>query len=213
MTTALRFRSVPDASSSDTIIRTFGINEEAAIQGRLGNNSWFQVTDGQSGRVGWVFYNNSDGDYFTLVGSCVNVPVVSAPATSVPTPTLTLAPTLAAAPADIVALPITGSTELQLVNGLATGAYSLRVQNNGGSNTGPFKVLVVLPGGQEIVRDIANLAPGQSISVADGEQQNVTFTSAGLSQISIFADFEDTVPESNEGNNFTLREINVTEAP
>lgn len=213
MTTALRFRTVPDASSGDTIIRTFSVNEEAAIQGRLGDNSWFQVLDGQTGRTGWVFYNNSDGDYFTLIGSCISVPVISAPATATVAPTITLAPTVPASPADIVAMPITGSAELQLVGGSATGAYSLRIQNSGGSNTGAFKVLIVLPGGQEIVREIANLAPAESISVADGEQQNITFTTVGLTQISIFADFEDTVPESNEGNNFTLREINVTAAP
>ncbi|PJF39004.1 MAG: hypothetical protein CUN55_15625 [Phototrophicales bacterium] len=211
MTTNLRFRSVPDTSSSDTIIRVFNINEEAAVQGRLGDNSWFQVLDSQTGQLGWIFYNNSDGDYFTLVGSCINVPVVSAPVTQTPIPTPTTAPTLAASPADIVALPITGNTELQLVNGSATGSYSLRIRNDGGANTGPFKVLIVLPGGEEIVREISNLAPNQTISVADGEQQNITFTTAGLTQISVFADFEDTVPELNEGNNFTLREINVSE--
>lgn len=211
MTVALRFRSVPDTSSADTIIRTFNINEEAPIQGRLGDNSWFQVRDNVTGQTGWVFYNNSDGDFFTLIGSCISVPVLENPVvTQVPIPTSTPAPTISSSPADLVALPISGNTNLQLSGGVATGSYSLRIQNVGGTNSGPFRVLVVLPGGQEITRDVANLGPNESVSVADADQQTVTFSSAGTFQISILADFEDTIPESNEGNNFASISINVT---
>lgn len=212
MTTDLRFRSEPSTASANTILTVFASGTEAPVLGRLGDNSWFQVTNPANGQSGWVFYNNNDGQFFTLIGVCVSIAVLQSPTTPTPIPTSTPAPTIASNPADIVALPITGSTSIQLDSaGSATGTYSLRIRNNGGSNTGAFQVLIALPDGGELLRDVSNLAPGQELSLGDGGgQQVVTFTSAGQRAISIFADFRDTVSESNEGNNFQILDITIT---
>jgi subtilase family serine protease len=74
-------------------------------------------------------------------------------------------------------------------------------------------VQIVLPGGQEIIRQINNLVAGQTLNVADGAQQTVTFTSPGTHQISVFVDFTNTVQESNEANNIAQLVINVQESP
>jgi hypothetical protein len=219
MTTSLRLRSEPStAGGAATIIRVFNIGTEAPIIARLPDNSWFQVQDPVTGQQGWVFYNNNDGQYFTLIGRCVGIPVAQEPATPTPQPTAfptaTTAPPVNAQPPDIVVLPISGSTNLQLdVNGTATGSYGLQVQNSGGSDTGAFQVLVVLPGGQEVVRNINNLSPGQTISVAEGGggQQQITFTDAGQQRISIFADFDGSVTESSEANNVESLDIVISE--
>lgn len=219
MTTSLRLRSEPStAGGGATIISVFNVGDEAPVVSRLADNSWFQVQNPATAQQGWVFYNNNDGQYFTLIGRCVSVPVSTPPATATLAPTLqpTATPTIppvALEPPDIVAVPISGNTNLQLgAGGTAVGNYSLQVRNDGGNDTGTFQVLIVLPGGQERVRTIDNLAPGQAFNLADsGDQQQITFDAAGQRRISIFADFEDTVSESVEANNFEILDITITE--
>lgn len=218
MTTSLRLRSEPSTvGGADTIIYVFNIGDIAPILGRLADDSWYQVQSPATGQTGWVFYNSNDGQYFTQTGRCVDVPIISSPATATPVPTTvptpTTAPPVAATPPDIVAVPITGNTSLQLNEGTAVGNYSLQVQNAGGSDTGAFDVLIVLPGGQQVTRQVANLSPGQVLNLADGggQQQAVTFTTAGQRSISILADFEGVVTESNEGNNFQIIDIIINE--
>lgn len=208
-TQGLRFRSVPDTSSSDTILDSFALNEEPLILGRLADNSWYQVQDTTSPQVGWV-----SAGYVTVLGVCTNVPVVSRPATPTVAPTNTAAPSAAPALADLVALPISGRVSVQLdSDGEALELYSLSIQNIGGSDSGAFQVQIVLPGGQEIVRQISNLAAGQILNVADAAQQSVVFTSPGTQQISLHVDYLNAVNESNEANNIQQLVINVEAQP
>lgn len=208
-TAGLRMRSTPDSNRTDNIITTFALNEEPRILGRLANNSWYQVQDTTSPQIGWV-----SGGYVTVLGVCNNVPVVSPPATPTVAPTNTLPASAAPSPADLVALPISGRVSVQLnSSGTATELYSLTIQNIGGSDSGAFQVQIVLPGGQEIIRQVTNLGAGQSLNVADGSQQSVTFTTPGTQQISLHVDYLNGVAESNEANNIQQLVINVEAAP
>ncbi len=206
----LNFRSAPDASSSDYIIGSFNLNEEPLLIARLSDNSWYQVRDTTSSQIGWI-----SAAYGTVLGSCGTIPVALPPTTPTPVPTHTLPPAAEPPPSDLVALPISGRVSLQLdASGTVTENYSLMIQNFGGQDSGAFRVQIVLPGGQEIVRDVPNLTVGETFSLAEGGgQQTITFSSPGIHQIAVFVDFENAVNESNEGNNVTSLEINVEPAP
>ncbi len=206
---ALNFRSVPDASNDAYIIKAFGLNEEPLIVGRLADSSWYLVQDTTSPQVGWV-----SAGYVTVLGTCGSVRVESPPATPTLAPTNTLPPSAEPHPADLVALPISGRVSLQLdQSNAATESYSLMIQNVGGQDSGQFQVQIVLPGGQEVIKTVNNLAAGQTLNVADGDQQSVTFTTPGTQRISVHVDFANQVTESNEGNNITLLDITVEAAP
>lgn len=212
MTTPLRLRSVPSTASDDTILLTFNVNDEAPILGRLSDNSWFQVQS-TSGQIGWVFYNNSDGQYFSAIGECTenNVPILNAPVIETAPPTSTPAPSPTVpqtTPADVVALPISGPPNVSLDgSGSVTATYTLQVRNDGGSATAPFRVQVVLPDGQAIERDIPALNPGQVANAIEGGTYVLTFDEAGTYRISIFADLNGIINEPNEINNY--RELSI----
>lgn len=204
----LRLRSEPNTNTSANIITNFQLGDEPPVIGRLADSTWYQVQDVRSANRGWV-----NAAYVTLLGNCNTTPVINAPAT--PQPTLT--PTTQsqqAAPADIVALPISGLTLVQLQeNGLRTEIYIITIQNIGGRETGAFKVQIVLPGGGERIHDVTNLASGASIRIPANEGLAVDFISAGLQRIYVKADYQNVVQESNEGNNETFLDVNVEASP
>ncbi|NDJ87346.1 MAG: hypothetical protein GYB66_15815 [Chloroflexi bacterium] len=206
---ALNFRSAPDTSSDDYIIGRFQLNDEPLIRGQLPDGSWYYV-QAPSGQLGWV-----STAYVTALGSCGTIPIQQPPATPTPQPTNTLAPSAIPAPADLVALPISGRVSVQInEGGPTTENYSLQVQNAGGQDSGQFQVQIVLPGGEEVIRTIDNLPPGAVISVGEGGgPQPVTFTSPGTQQLSMHVDFNNNIEESNEGNNIALLDISVDAPP
>lgn len=207
-TQGLRFRSHPDTSSDDYIISSFNLNDTPQIVGRLGDNSWYQVQRGS--QQGWVF-----GGYVTLL-DCGNttIPVRSAPATFTPVPSPTLAPSEEPRPPDLIAL-VTGNVAIQLdSSGSATAAYTITVQNIGGSDSGEFDVEIILPGGQSITQTISNLVPNQQAQVSeDGSGvQSITFTQPGTRQLRVLVDFDGNVTEINENNNNASLDIIVEAA-
>ncbi len=202
-TQGLRLRSVPDTSSDDTIIKNFNLNDKALVLGRLSDSSWYQVQD--NAQIGWVF-----AGYTTLQGNCGVIQVVSAPTTPTPAPTLTPIVTQPGPTSvDLIALPISGNVSVELdQSGTATHTYSLVIQNIGTGPSGAFQVQVVLPGGEEQIRQVNNLAAGELLTLDEGAA--VTFNTPGTQQISVNVDFDNRVNETNESNNFALLTVIVS---
>jgi hypothetical protein len=203
----LRLRSTPDTTRTDNIIDDFDLGDEPPVLGRLADNSWYQVRALAGVNVGWV-----SGAYVTLLGSC-NIPVISPPATPVPTPTNTLIPAAEPPPADLVALNPSGLATVELgAENTATAIYVLVIRNGGGRESGPFKVQIVLPGGQQLIESVTTLAPGATVSVPVNNL-TVTFNAPGPQRVLYQADFENVVTESDEGNNIAWLDVNVVAPP
>ena len=207
-TQGLRFRSQPDTSNDAYIISSFNLNDEPPIVGRLGDNSWYQVSRGS--QQGWVFA----GLVTVLDCGNTNIPVRSAPATWTPVPSPTLAPSAAPRPPDLIAL-VAGEVSLKLnSSGTATASYVITVRNIGGSASGEFDVEIILPDGGSISKTIANLEPNAQVQVSSDDSgfQSVTFTQPGTQRLRVFVDFDGAVSEIDENNNNAALDIIVEAA-
>lgn len=217
--TGLNFRRGP--STDYQIIRVLGAGEVIPINGRLGNNSWWQLRSGTT--IGWV-----DARFVTTYGNCGNVPIAQPPPTptssiptATPTATRTSTPTQAAAtntpaPTATPALPdltitnIDGPSSVTIPSGESsvTRTYSVTITNQGGALNQQFSSNVrVLPGTAEFdVGVVSSLGAGQSINLS----VDVTFTSAGSYVLRFMADNEGDIEESNEVNNTGTFDVTVT---
>jgi hypothetical protein len=207
-TQGLRFRSQPDTSNDAYIISSFNLNEEPQIIGRLGDNSWYQVSRGS--QQGWVFA----GLVTPLDCGNASIPVRTPPATWTPVPSPTLAPSAAPRPPDLIAL-VAGEVPIKLnSSGTATASYVVTVRNIGGSASGEFNVEIILPDGASISKTIANLAPNAQVQVSqdDSGVQSITFTQPGTQRLRVFVDFDGDVAEIDENNNNAALDIIVEAA-
>lgn len=197
----LRMRAQPDAVNG-SIITEFVINEAPVVLARLADSSWYQVQDTTSPQIGWV-----SAAYVTLTGVCNNIPVLAAPSTPTSAPTATNQPQTQ--PADLVALSPSGLLQIQLDStGTGTSVYNFLVRNDGGQDSGAFEVSISLPGNEQIMLSVPNLAPGAAVAVPS-QGLNITFSSPGIHRISYQIDFTNRVTEINEGNNIAFLDVTV----
>lgn len=193
--TTLNFRRGP--STDYPSITTLSLGTEVPIVGRLGDNSWWQVT--ASGQTGWV-----SAAYTELLGNCGSVPVAAPP--SSPTPVIT--PTLTGPqPANLIVSTLTGANNIVLTGGSVAASYILRVRNVGGTTAGAFNVTITYPSGQVSDFTIAALAPGQE---ADVPGVTATFTTPGVYRLAILVDSSGNITESNKTDNTAFLDITVT---
>lgn len=202
----LRMRSSPDSTRTDNIITEFAVNETPAVLARLADNSWYQVRDTTSPDVGWVY-----SAYVTLTGLCTNIPVISGPSTPIPPQIPTNLP--ASQPAELVALPLSGLTQIELgSDGTATAVYTMLIRNDGGQDSGAFDVLIVLPGGEQTTISVPSLAPRAVVPVPTNGL-NVTFRSPGTQRVLYQIDSTNRIAEAKEDNNIAYLDVSVLARP
>lgn len=210
----LNFRTGPGTNFSR--IATIPAGIQVPIQGRLSDNTWWQVR--YSSQIGWV-----SAQFTTIYGICSGIPVVQPPAsptpanqptstpppTFTPNPTNTPPPTSIPAAADLVAGTIRGSQTVVIPAGETevTEEYTVTITNTGGRATGQFENLIILLPDNEVIplASVGGLDPGQSIVL----EVDVTFTTTGINTIRVRADEGNNIDEQFENNNENVYQVDV----
>lgn len=193
-TNGLRLRAGP--STSYDILTSFELGVEVPLVGRLGDNTWWEVTS--NNRRGWV-----SAAYTTLLGNCQNIPVTTPPASPTPVATNTSpAPQLA----DLTISTLSGSTNIILIGGQAITTYVVRVKNVGQTAAGAFNVTVFYPTGGSFDYVVQSLAPNTEVEIPGITS---TFNSAGTYRLEVLADSSNNITESTKDNNRKTLDITV----
>lgn len=197
------------------VIRLLGAGEVIRVVGRLANNSWWQLSDPGTGRIGWA-----SNEYVSLYDGtsipCRNVQVIAPPATTAPPATLTPPPTLVPpTPIPPSATPPPTATEIPLPNlgisGLfcpesvtisagetqANAQISLNITNAGGVLNQQFSVEARVESGRFDVGTFGNLQSGQTLNA----QANVPLSKIGSNLVVFVVDSANVIDESDETNN------------
>lgn len=211
----LNFRDAPNVSS--TIIRLLEAGEVLRATGRLSDNSWWQLQDTRTGRVGWAS-NAYVSMYDGTVTLCRNIPVIAPPATTAPPATNTAVPTLTPIPPTQIppsATPIPTATAIPLPNlGIASlfcpesvtipagqsdvnAQISLNITNAGGVLNQQFNVEARVESGRFDVGTFGNLQAGQTLNA----QANIRLSKIGSNLVVFVVDSNNVVDESDETNN------------
>ncbi len=193
-TNGLRLRSGPGTNYE--ILSSFELGVELPLVGRLGDNSWWEVTS--NNRRGWV-----SAGYTTLLGNCQNIAVSTPPASPTPVATNTSpAPQLA----DLTVSTLSGSTSIVLVGGQAVTTYVVKIRNNGQTATGAFNVTVFYPTGGTFDYVVQSLAPNTEVEIPG---ISATFSSPGSYRLEVLADSSNNITESSKDNNRKSLDITV----
>jgi hypothetical protein len=196
-TTTLNLRQGPGTDFS--IVAVLNLGAEVPLVGRLGDNSWWQVTSGAN--RGWV-----SAAYTTLLGNCNNVAVSAPPAS--PTAAITPTPT-GPQPANLLVSVLTGPKNIVLTGGEVAASYIISVRNSGGTNAGAFNVTITKPNGQTVDYSIAGLNAGQELQIPDPTFTNATFTTPGTYRLTVFVDSSGNITETNKTDNVLSLDIVV----
>lgn len=208
----LRFRTGPGTNYD--IISNFNAGDEPLIVGYSDrpDGRWWQVSWG--GQFGWT-----SATYTTQLGDCSTIQPVVVPPSPTPVPSETPQPTQPGTTAtptmpDLVLSLLEGVSEVQLgVNGTAQANFAVQVRNNGGQQAGAFRVAVLKPDGQIDYVNVPGLSPGQTADIPAPGGLVVTFQTPGVARILVTVDDQNTVAESNEGNNQAYRDVIVNPGP
>lgn len=204
--TGLNFRSAPTINNTN-IITTLPAGTLAPIVGRLGNNTWWQLS--YNGLIGWV-----SAAYTTEYGNCQFVPVINL---STPTPTPTRTPTVTPTPTatqtqqsdpptaagkpDLIVTNISLVEDEPVVipgdEDSTTATVSVTVSNLGFGPAGNFESVVIIDETEYDLGIVSGLERGQSIAL----QVEVTFEDTGDIPIRVVVDTTDNVDELSEVNN------------
>jgi hypothetical protein len=195
----LNFRSQPNTSSS--VITVLPGGTLAPVVGRLGDNSWWQISF--NNQNGWV-----SAGFTTLSGNCAGVPVISlatatpvASATTPPTltPVRTPTPTVTPVPAlpDLLVTSIGGSQAVRLNGSSVTITYAINITNMGQGPAGAFTVNLSNNGTLTDTFNVSGLDRGQSISLT----RDLTWTTAGTFNLRVDVDPDSRVAEVSDVNN------------
>ena len=226
----LNFRAQPD-SSLDNIILTLPASTLAPIIGRLGDNSWWKLNYG--GRTGWV-----SARYTTEYGNCYAVAIETyAPPTTPPTtaPTLTPRPTSTTAP---TVNPQTQRPDLTVSN-IRFRTSQAALNDNAASTTVEFTVTVTNQGNTAAtsfaVRGDVTAADDSAVTNTNGNSNsddaltefdfgvvgsldakqsivligNIEFYALGEYRVTITADSDSQINETNESNNQSSTTIEI----
>jgi uncharacterized protein YraI len=212
-TTDLNVRGGP--STAYPILGVLAVGKSGAVKARNNDSSWWQIAfAGGPDGLGWV-----SSVYVTLSGDCTGVTIGSfppPPPTNTPTPTATSAPAITntPAPADLIVTAIDMPGNFYLVGGKAAITLKVTIQNVGATTAGNFNTLVYPtgvggPGGQIDLGTLATLDPGQSLTLT----ASFTYTVVGTYTVEAVVDANNTVSESDEGNNIRTFAIQVSPLP
>lgn len=210
LTTAnLNMRSQP-TTTQENVIRVLPRYTLAPIVGRLGDNSWWQLSYG--GSIGWV-----SASFTEIYGNCLTIPVQPGynpiPPTTTPLPTWTPSrtPTWTPSPTvtpswtpepgrpDLVVTGISGDQSLIIPAGetSVTERYSVTITNIGNGPSPQFETRLYADGQEYDLGVVSDLPNGGSIVlVAD-----VTFTAAGTFNVRVQVDPNNAVIEISDFNN------------
>lgn len=195
----LRFRRGP--STEYEIISSLRAGLEVPLVGRLGDNSWWEVTSG--GQRGWV-----SAQFTTLLGSntnCANIPISTPPASPTPIPSPT---TAAQALPNLVISTLSGANNIVFTGGQVSATYILRVRNAGNAPAGAFNITITYPDGRVSDFTVASLAPNQEIDVPN---VTATYTAIGTYRLSVLVDSSGNITESSKNDNTGFLDIIVSE--
>jgi|GEM_PF-405922 len=192
----LNFRRGPSVDYD--ILGVFNLGAEPPVVGRLGDNSWWEVSS--NGSRGWV-----SAAYTELLGNCQNISVTTPPASPVPAATNTPIPQ----EPNLIVSTLTGSTAITLLGQEATATYIVRVRNDGDTNAeGQFNITITYPDGTSFDYTVDGLAAGEEVEVPN---ISATFTAPGTYTLSVFADSSGNITESVTSDNQEALTIVVSE--
>lgn len=209
----LNFREGP--STDYERIRVLGSGTLAPIVGRIGDNSWWQLSS--NNQIGWV-----SAEFTTEYGICSNVPIVAVPTkavTLVPTvpttgPTLTPVPTATTAgnnnsgKPDLIVSAITGDNSIIVPSGVSstTESYKVTIQNTGTGAASQFTTTMFVNGTEQDLGVIAGLAANATHNF----NVQIEFSQGGTFKLEVVVDNDSQVSELSEINN--KGEVSVTVA-
>ena len=187
-------------------IRVLSSGTLAPIVGRIGDNSWWQLSD--RNQIGWV-----SAEFTTEFGNCANVPLVASPTKPVPpTATSTLSPTLTpttpsnnnggnnnSGTPDLIVASISGDTSVVIPSGVSSTAemYTVTVRNTGTGNASQFTTTMFIDGTEQDLGVVAALSANSS---RDFKVQ-VEFGQSGTFDVEVMVDSDQQVDELSEVNN------------
>lgn len=193
-TNGLRFRAGPGTDYN--ILSSFNLGTELPLVGRLGDNSWWEVTS--SNQRGWV-----SAAYTTLLGNCQNIPITTPPASPTPVATNTSsAPQLA----NLTVSTLTGANNIVLIGGEVATSYVLRVKNVGQTAAGAFNVTIFYPNNTAFDYTVQSLAPNAEVEIPG---VTAVFNSPGTYRLEVLVDSSNNITESTEDDNRKTLDIAV----
>lgn len=204
----LNMRTQP-TTTRDNVITTFPANTLLNVVARLGDNSWWKVSSGNT--VGWV---SGNPQFVSLSGNCNGIPIESV-VLNTPTPSPTPLPTNTPIPTTIPVTATPGLPDLTIPS-LAidevialpesesdvTVQVTIIVKNDGIGPTTQFDVTLTVErnGFDDVVYDVAtvgDLDPRALVTLT----QDITFDALGEYDIQVDVDLNNDVEESGEFNN------------
>jgi len=206
-TTDLNVRGGP--STVYPILGVIPVGKSAPVTGRNADTSWYQIGFAP-GVDGWVSVT-----YVSLSGDCSSVPTASyspPPPTKIPTPTLTPTPSASNTPTppDLIVTDIDMTSPLVLTGNKVTTTIRVTIENVGGQIATGFKVYLYPTGpngsaGQIDLGTVASLHPDETLTLST----DYGYSAVGTYTVQATVDPEDTVAESDEGNNIRTLSIQV----
>jgi len=200
----LNFREGP--STDYERIRVLASGTLAPIVGRIGDNSWWQLSS--NNQIGWV-----SAEFTTEYGICSSVPLVAVPTkavTVVPTvpttgPTLTPVPTATTSgnnnsgKPDLIVSAISGDRSIIVPSGVSstTESYKVTIQNTGNGAASQFTTTMFVNDTEQDLGVIAGLAAN---STHDFNVQ-IEFSQGGTFKLEVVVDNDSQVSELSEINN------------
>ena len=205
-TTDLNVRGGP--STAYPILGVMPVGKTMPVTGRNADTTWYQIAF--AGASGWV-----STTYVSLTGDCASVSTASygpPPPTRVPTAALTPTPaeTNTPTPPDLVVVAIDIPSPLVLSGNKVNATIKVTIQNVGGQIATGFKVYLYPtgpngPAGQIDLGTVASLHADETLTLS----ARYGYTAAGTYSVQAEVDPEDTVAESDEGNNIRTQSIQV----
>lgn len=210
----LNFREGP--STDFERIRVLDSGTLASIVGRIGNNTWWQLSD--NNQIGWV-----SAEFTTEYGICSNVPLVAIPTkavTSEPTAEPTTAPTLTPPPTattpnnnntgdpDLIVSAIVGDNSIIVPSGVSSTleSYTITIRNTGSGDASQFTTTLFING---IDQDLGVIA-GLAANMTHDFNVQIEFGQGGTFVLGVVVDSGEQVSELSEVNN--RGEVSVTVA-
>jgi uncharacterized protein YraI len=197
----LNFREGP--STDFERIRVLESGTLAPIVGRIGDNSWWQLS--HNNQIGWV-----SAEFTTEYGNCGNVPLVAVPTKAVTVaPTVTTAPTSTSQPTattasntgkpDLIVSGINGDNSIIVPSGVSstTESYKITIQNTGTGGASQFATTLLVNGTEQDLGVIAGLAAN---ATRDFNVQ-IEFNQSGTFKLEVVTDSDNQVSELSEINN------------
>jgi hypothetical protein len=210
----LNFREGP--STDYERIRVLDSGTLALIVGRIGDNTWWQLSD--NNQMGWV-----SAEFTTEYGICSNVPLVAIPTKAV-TPEPTTAPTLTPPPTattpnnnnggnntgdpDLIVSAINGDNSIVVPSGVSSTieSYTITIHNTGSGDASQFATTMFING---IEKDLGVIA-GLSANMTHDFNIQIEFGQGGTFELEVVTDNGEQVSELSEVNN--RGEVSVTVA-